>query len=640
MKKRTTTFLLGMFLGLTNYGQTVNLTRNTTLSAVTTFSGNLCIDHDIVVQNKTTITVSDTLFVFGKLVNDGKIQARCCMVTGGELVSVKSNSLEITENLHFSNAKTSSQDTVYPIKITAENVFIDDYAIMESGEITTKNLTIHDTLEFTGKLGVKTILNDFTIYENACFLNTDNENIRLYGNAYNNSSKQCKNANFSLLGENHFYGDFSCYRIDIDELARCINHGKITVKEKFSGKGIFEQTENAYLCVNSPTSPKIDASATGNTLEYTRGGIQELVTDECYNLILSKNGENELLLTCDTKIRNQLTIKKRSFLNCNSHTLELTHTQPIVVDDTKSDKGIMLQDGTLKITNLPQNQPLQIPLFTNEKHIAALTITNASDIQATITIDSVFNYVTNKAVSNGRKKEYEFVNLTWHITSTNTETELTFFWDSADELPYFEPFDCTIYHYEENKWKDIEITLEKSQTTTTYNANGFFTVGNKLIVLPIRISALECKLFADYNCIEWESNPKLDGHLEKSYDGMLFFTIAGCVQAPYLDYDIQHPIVYYRIATTNEDGSITYSDIQSIIRSTYDEIRISGNSIQYIGNDKITSITLYDTQGKIIRATKEKKLTFANLSRGIYVVVIQTDNTSIRQKVQLLQPLE
>ena len=263
-----------------------------------------------------------------------------------------------------------------------------------------------------------------------------------------------------------------------------------------------------------------------------------------------------------------------------------------------------------------------------------------SDSQATITIDSVFNYVTNKAISNGRKKEYEFVNLTWHITSTNTETELTLFWDAADELPYFEPFDCTIYHYEENKWKDIEISLEKSQTTTTCNANGFFTVGNKLIVLPIRISALECKLFADYNCIEWESNPKLDGHLEKSYDGMLFFTIAECVQAPYLDYDIQHPIVYYRIATTNEDGSITYSDIQSIIRSTYDEIRISGNSIQYIGNDKITSITLYDTQGKIIRATKEKNLTFANLSRGIYVVVIQTDNTSIRQKVQLLQPLE
>lgn len=634
MKKRITTFLLGMFFGLTNYGQTVNLTRNTTLSAVTTFSGNLCIDHDIVVQNRTNITVSDTLFVFGKLVNDGKIQARCCMVTGGELVSVKSNSLEITENLHFSNAKTSSQDTVYPIKITAAYVFIDDYTIMESGEITTKNLTIHDTLEFTGKLGVKTILNDFTISENACFLNTDNENIRLYGNAYNYASKQCKNANFSLFGENHFYGDFSCYRIDIDELARCINHGKITVKENFSGKGIFEQTENAYLCVNSPTSPKIDASATGNTLEYTRGGIQELGTDECYNLILSKNGGNELLLTADTKISNTLIINKKSFLNCNSHTLELIHTQPIVVDDTKSDKGIMLQDGMLKITNLPQNQPLQIPLFTNEKHIAALTITNASDTKATITIDSVFNYVTNKAVSNGRKKEYEFVNLTWHITSTNTETELTLCWDSADELPYFEPFTCTIYHYEDNKWKDIEISLEKSQTTTTCNANGYFTVGNKLIVLPIHISNVKCKLFASYNFIEWESSQKHDNRLEKSYDGIHFFTIAECVQTPYYDYDMQHPIVYYRIATTDDNETTTYSDIQSIIRSTYDETRITGNSIQYLGSDKITNIILYDTQGKIVKATQEKTLTFANVPRGIYVVVIQTDKTVIRRKVR------
>ena len=448
MKKRITTFLLGMFLGLTNYGQTVHLTKDTTLSAVTTFPKNLCVDHDIVVQNEATITVSDTLFVFGKLVNDGKIQARCCLVADGEIVSVKSNLLEIAEELHFQNAKTSSQDTVYPVKITATDIFIDDYTTMESGEITTNNLTILDTLEFTGKLGVKTVQNNFSISENACFLNTDNENIRLYGNAFNNSSKQCKNANFSLFGENHFHGDFSCYRIDIDEFARCINHEKITVKETFSGKGIFVQTENAYLCVNTPTSPKIDASATGNTLEYTRGGIQELGTDECYNLVLSKNGENELLLTCDTKV-NQLTIKKKSFLNCNGNTLELTHTQPIVVDDTKSDKGILLQNGTLKITNLLQNKPLQIPLFTNEKHIAALTITNVSDSQATITIDSIFNYVTNKAISNGRKKEYEFVNLTWHITSTNTETELTLFWDSADELPYFVPFDCTIYHYEE-----------------------------------------------------------------------------------------------------------------------------------------------------------------------------------------------
>ena len=73
MKKRITTFLLGMFLGLTNYGQTVHLTKDTTLSAVTTFPNNLYVDHDIVVQNKATITVSDTLFVFGKLVNDGKL---------------------------------------------------------------------------------------------------------------------------------------------------------------------------------------------------------------------------------------------------------------------------------------------------------------------------------------------------------------------------------------------------------------------------------------------------------------------------------------------------------------------------------------------------------------------------------------
>lgn len=634
MKKRITTFLLGMFLGLTNYGQTVHLTKDTTLSAVTTFPKNLYVDHDIVVQNEATITVSDTLFVFGKLVNDGKIQARCCLVADGEIVSVKSNLLEIAEELHFRNAKTSSQDTVYPVKITAADIFIDDYTTMESGEITTKNLTIHDTLEFTGKLGVKTVQNNFSISENACFLNTDNENIRLYGNAFNNSSKQCKNANFSLFGENHFYGDFSCYRIDIDELANCINHGKITVKETFSGKGIFVQTENAYLCVNTPTSPKIDASATGNTLEYTRGGIQELGTDECYNLVLSKNGENELLLTCDTKV-NQLTIKKKSFLNCNGNTLELTHTQPIVVDDTKSDKGILLQNGTLKITNLLQNKPLQIPLFTNEKHIAALTITNVSDSQATITIDSVFNYVTNKAISNGRKKEYEFVNLTWHITSTNTETELTLFWDSADELPYFEPFDCTIYHYEENKWKDIEISLEKSQTTATCNANGYFTIGNKLIVLPIRFSNFACKSFAEYNCIEWESNPKFSSSIEKSYDGMQFFTIAESSQTPYVDYDIHHPIVYYRIATTDDSGAITYSDIQSIIRSTYEEIRITKNRIQYIGNEEITKIILYDMQGKITKATQEKILTFANIPKGTYVIVIQTNKTSITQKICL-----
>ena len=116
---------------------------------------------------------------------------------------------------------------------------------------------------------------------------------------------------------------------------------------------------------------------------------------------------------------------------------------------------------------------------------------------------------------------------------------------------------------------------------------------------------------------------------------MQFFTIAESSQTPYVDYDIHHPIVYYRIATTDDSGAITYSDIQSIIRSTYEEIRITKNRIQYIGNEEITKIILYDMQGKITKATQEKILTFANIPKGTYVIVIQTNKTSITQKICL-----
>lgn len=601
-------------------------------------NGNYEIQPESIFLNTSTIIISDTLFVFGKLINNGDIHAKNCVVKGGELYSEKTNNLLINNNLHFDNAITSSSDSLneHLISFSADTIYIDGYTEMKSAHFKTNNLYINATLEFSGKLGVKKILNDFIITKNGKLKNTDNENIQLYGNAYNNSDTQCENANFELFGINKgFYGEFSCYRFDLEENAIYTNYGNLIIKDEFHGKGTLIQAENSYLTIQSQSSSKIQASALGNTIEFTRGGEQFLNTNECYNLIITKQGNNFLSLSQNTTILNSLQINNKSYLNCNG--FQLTFPQAtrnsITIENTKKDKGIILNDGCIFIEDLNPNEELYFPLYTNDTTYAGIKIANYNETPIKFAIDSCFHLVTKNGKSISKKHNTNFVNLTWHIQSDDSY-QLSFYWNATEELPIFEKKAHTIYQSDGSEWEDIGCETDNFPSTLG-NGTKYYSVGNKIIILPIILSEFYAETNQQLTIIHWKLETNVDDlFLEKSYDGIHFTRVANLPTNTssniYYDSFSSNQIQYYRLVSQTNDTK-DYSTIICASNKSKQEILITTDNIHVTNTDKKVQILLYNQQGKCIKEAKTNTMSISDIQKGIYYLHIKVDAENYRQ---------
>lgn len=625
----------------TFYFQTFSQTDTIKISEQIIF-GNYEIQPESIFLNTSTITITDTLFVYGKLINNGDIQASNCIVRGGELYSEKANNMVIVNNLHFDNAITSSTDSIneHLISFSADTIYIDGYTEMKSAHFKTNNLYINATLEFSGKLGVKKILNDFIITKNGKLKNTDNENIQLYGNAYNNSDTQCENANFELFGINKgFYGEFSCYRFDLEENAIYTNYGNLIIKDEFHGKGTLIQAENSYLKIQAQSSSKIQASALGNTIEFTRGGEQFLNTNECYNLIITKQGNNFLSLSQNTTILNSLQINNKSYLNCNG--FQLTFPQAtknsISIDNKKNDKGIILNNGSISIENLSPEEHLYFPLYTNDTIYAEIKITNNNETPINFTIDSCFHFVTKNGKSTSKQYQTDFVNLTWHIQSEDSY-QLTFYWNKPEELYIFDKNTCTIYQSDGGEWEDIDCETDNFPSTLG-NGSHYYSVGNKIIILPITLSEFYASTNSNQIIIHWKLESNVDKlFLEKSYDGFHFTPIANLPTNTfsniYYDSFSSNTMEYYRLVSQTNDTK-EYSSIICVSNSSEKEIIITPNNIQVTNTDKKVQMLLYDQQGKRVKAANTNRLSICDIPKGFYFLQIISDSETFFHAIHI-----
>lgn len=638
MKYFIATILLGLLYGncyCQNSDDTTILENKNALQV-----DKLVVAKNTTFHNTSTITIADSLLVFGTLINDGTITAKNCIVTNGTLKANAYNSLIVDENLTFINATTTSNDTTHIVTFSAKNIIIDGYTKMESAYLTTQNLIINDTLEFTGKLGVKKITSDFIL--NGIFLNTDNENIQLYGNLINNNKQTCTKANFELLGENKaIHGNFSCYRLDLENQNTIYtNYDSLTVTDGFAGKGTLIQNENAFLSVKTTTTPQIIASANGNTVEYATKGKQYLNTTECYNLSLQKSGGASLFLTKDCKVSNKLIINKKSFLDCGNHKLSVNQID--TVNETfNKDRGIFLRKGKISIETLQNNESISIPLFTTDTSFAEITITNLDESEKSITIDSLFNFVTETGISNAPKIQQEFINTCWHLTSDLRKAQIRLEWDSKAEQDLFDSENSAIYQSFGTSWKNIskqdtKSTIHKGKT----EANGYFTIGNAGVLLAIDLEHFTINSHNNENTISWKSSSiKTPFVLEKSFDGINFhttksFEISTNGEYHYTDFS-QTKNVYYRLRQENPDGTFDYSDIKFIGDKNSDTIKISEDEIQYIGNEHITILELYNLRGEKVCVSNKKTMSTNGFSKGVYLLKIQKEHSTSVQKINL-----
>ncbi len=612
-------------------------------SQTTTITSNLNVDKLVIAENTTLIntakiTISDSLIIYGTLINNGIIYAQEGLVSGGTICSHKKDSIKITNDLTLANAYITSTDSINSVNITTANIYINDYTTIESAYITTNNLIINDTLEFTGKIGVKTVLNDFII--NGCFKNTDNENIVLYGNAINNSPNLCTNANFELWGtDKYITGNFSCYRIDLEkETSTYTNYGSITVTTSFSGKGTLTQGTNSFLEIKTTTSPKIIAKSEGNTVSYTRGGNQTINCNEFYNLIISKDRTSSIVLSQNTSITNSLSIEKKAFIDCNNYELYIQKAQNINNEEIlpQETTGIFLRNGKITI-DIEPNQNVFIPLLTNDTTIANLSLKNPENEKHTYIIDSVFNFITYSGISTDEHIEQEFIQTTWHLLSDANKVQIGCFWSTKNELPYFISDSSTIYQSTGKGWKSLPYFYQNQ--AITHKPEGYFTVGNHLSFLPISIYEVSIQEIDDYVEFRWKSEQHNTITIEKSYNGISFFKLAEITNTNgnfhYCEKQQKHNgITYYRFSTQDNKGHTEHSTIYQIKSNNNFSIDIDKTTETIFCNYPTDySITIYDSFGNALRRTQNTPISLHNLPHGIYFITAKNATNKITQKI-------
>ena len=609
----------------------------------------LTIEKNASLHLTSTLTISDSLIVYGTLYNDGIITVQNCMVDGGCIRSGKPNKLTVNENLTFKQATTTSNDTIqsHIVSFSAQNTYVEGHTNMESGYLETQNLIINDTLEFTGKLGVKTVYENLIV--NHVLLCTQNESIKIYGNVINNSTIVNENLNLELYGNNkEIRGKFSFYRIDLEnDTTFYTNFDSIAIKETFSGKGVLQQAPNAYLKINAQTttrSPKIIADAVGNTLEYSRGGTQYLTTNKCYNLILTKNNAT-LCLNEDCNILNQLTIHNKSFLDCNQQKLTFSNAtnECIRTDNNKNAKGIILSAGTIQFDNFHQTNEIHVPLYFDVNTYVGFSITNLDSQHATFTLDSLFNIVTHHGDSSSDTINYEFVNATWHFTSDITKAVLQLEWEPQNELELFDSEFCSVYHSKNKRWISVEPPITKAiQNATGETAlNGYFTVGNTQIILPIELEYFTISFHENRPTLQWKQlHNNLPYSIEKSYNGTDFFPIATIqpnTNGLYSHTDIteNHSLtLYYRLRQTTLENETLYSNIiYSFVPQTNLLSFDKNNKTLIYNNLNKLCIEIYDSHGmKMLQSTKNA-VPIATLPHGTYIIVVKTEDKTFQQKM-------
>jgi hypothetical protein len=129
--------------------------------------------------------------------------------------------------------------------------------------------------------------------------------------------------------------------------------------------------------------------------------------------------------------------------------------------------------------------------------------------------------------------------------------------------------------------------------------------------------------------------------VEKSLDGKTFNNIgetkANNRPSDYSTFDDHFDAsAYYRLTTNDLDGTKHLSNVLYLVKKgdKYLEIvRDTEGSLLIETDDKIEMITVTNSIGQILKTTKEKRFSIAELNAGIYVVSVKTDNGSKSKKI-------
>lgn len=202
----------------------------------------------------------------------------------------------------------------------------------------------------------------------------------------------------------------------------------------------------------------------------------------------------------------------------------------------------------------------------------------------------------------------------------------------------------------------------KGYASYTINATGGFSqflLVSPLTVLPVLNLDFTAKATQKNIMLNWSTSAEINNKgfaIERSTDGIHFDKIDWVNGANnssserrylYVDNYVQPNVLYYyRLAQTDNNNSITRSDIkQAIVKATDIQVMISPNpATDYLkvfisGTEGLYNIKMFNAQGSEVRSWSKLNLSTPNnlnisgVAKGVYMLRVQTTNRSFVKKI-------
>lgn len=536
-------------------------------------------------------------------------------LSGGLIVnsgSLDVNGSDVTvANLYDLNGGTNDLDggsfTVVDLDIeTGDVLTVSNTTLVSTGTTTvngilnfdngTGSYTLDDLIVASGGTWNVTASADFTI----------NGNIQHNGLAWNACSASA--CDYTLTSTSGTIGGTSAISLSdviINGTGNYTNNGTLTVSDRLTGTGAFINGANASFTYSGNNSAGANfnisdftASATGNTVIYSRAGNMQLRTttaaDNNYHNVVINAVASTVSLAGDITIDNQLTLTAGdAVLGANRLTVEDGAT----ISGGSVDSYIQINStGVLRQNYSSTGASLSFPIGDNNEYspITAFTLTAGTFgagayVEFDITDVNHPNRDTDNIAGGGDDDgtaATAFISRFWTLTGnaiTGERFNATYQYVDADITGIEANMVATLYRGLTSPaiddWLSAGIVTAGSNTVTLTGGDNFgdlYAMDDTLDRLPIVLISFEAKAAESRVELKWVTGSEENNSfftVERSTNGsdfepVLFINGAGdsktLINYQATDINPKEGLVYYRLKQTDFNGTFSYSELVSV----------------------------------------------------------------------------
>ncbi|WP_126970693.1 T9SS type A sorting domain-containing protein [Gynurincola endophyticus] len=432
--------------------------------------------------------------------------------------------------------------------------------------------------------------------------------------------------------------------------------------------GNIQQTDGSITTgtvnVSSPTDELFVvemAGTTAQTISATGGDWDNTLK----NIVLRIN--NSLGVTTTTNVR----VSKVSWNSANAGIINTSTAAPLtILNPSTTDATVMNNAGSTGYVDGPVRRVTNtvaayvFPTGDNGVYRPLIILpedTNPTVFEAQYWNEAFANLNTSPIMHGISNQEY------WRARTTSGTTNASVQLTLNNIVPGTNPTDgLVVASYNGSQWVSeyagtvsnmlVPGNVDEGQVQSEYSAlNRYYTFGfGTAATLPIELKKFNVsKINNNQASVEWEittESTPVSFVVERSLNGVQFTAIAtvnvtSATQYQYIDTELPSGRVYYRLRMIDQDGSATYSDIQSVqISNSGDKVQlyptISNTQTQIklnISRSAKITLVVSDNSGRIVQrnaysvnaGTQMIPLNVSTWANGVYyVVVLYEDGTS------------